>query len=74
MSTLEFSIPTQHQLNLEVQQKISVNPCLFQVNAALAQLQQFKSGSERRGVVCFSATGSGKTMAFIIPMLFNDNV
>ncbi|KAH7918225.1 P-loop containing nucleoside triphosphate hydrolase protein [Leucogyrophana mollusca] len=43
-----------------------VSPCLWQLRSACAQL-------EKKDVITISPTGSGKTMTFWIPMLFNDN-
>ncbi|KAF9514549.1 hypothetical protein BS47DRAFT_1294951 [Hydnum rufescens UP504] len=41
-------------------------PCLFQLRATDAQLN-------RRDLVVTSPTGSGKTLIFWLPLLFNNN-
>ncbi|KAF8232106.1 hypothetical protein L208DRAFT_1273804, partial [Tricholoma matsutake] len=41
-------------------------PCIFQAHAALAQLEQ-------KDCITISPTGSGKTLMFWIPLLFNND-
>ena len=66
MSSLKFSIPSFAKLHTEVEKKFKVLPCIFQARAALAQLEQ-------KDCVTISPTGSGKTLTFWIPLLFNND-
>ncbi len=65
MSSLKPSIPSIEQMRDDVKEKFGVYPCLYQVHDALAQL---------RGEDCITiaATGSGKTLTFWIPLLYNN--
>jgi DEAD/DEAH box helicase len=66
MSSLKYAIPSVEDLHKEVQRVFDVLPCMFQARDAIAQLEQ-------RDCVTISPTGSGKTLTFWIPLLFNDN-
>lgn len=65
MPLSKSSIPSVTQIRDDVKAKFGVNPCLYQVYDAQAQL---------RGEDCITiaATGSGKTLTFWIPLLYND--
>ena len=65
MSSLKFAIPSLTELRTVVQEKFNIQPCIFQAHAALAQLEQ-------KDCVTISPTGSGKTLTFWIPLLFNN--
>ena len=43
-------------------------PCMFQINLCLAQLQAHSNNSD---IITMAATGSGKTLCFLMPLLFN---
>jgi superfamily II DNA helicase RecQ len=49
-----------------VDEKFNIRPCIFQARAALAQLEQ-------KDCITISPTGSGKTLTFWIPLLFNND-
>jgi superfamily II DNA helicase RecQ len=66
MSSLKFTIPSLIDLRTEVERKFKIWPCIFQTQAALAQLEQ-------RDCITISPTGSGKTLTFWMPLLFNNN-
>ena len=66
MSSLKFTIPSLAELHTEVEKKFKVLPCIFQAHVALAQLEQ-------KDCVTISPTGSGKTLTFWIPLLFNND-
>jgi hypothetical protein len=40
MSSLKFAIPSLTELRTVVEEKFNIRPCIFQANAALAQLEQ----------------------------------
>lgn len=64
MSSLKYIVPTLSQLRDHVEEKFGIRPCIFQAYSALAQL-------ERKDCITISPTGSGKTLTFWIPLLFN---
>ncbi len=66
MSHLVVRVPSAEEIRTEVKARLGYHPCLFQINDALAQLRG-------RDTVTIAATGSGKTLTFWIPLLFNDN-
>jgi superfamily II DNA or RNA helicase len=62
---LNYDIPSIATMRTMVQEHFGFVPCNWQVQAAQAQLKQ-------RDVVTLSPTGSGKTLTFWIPLLFNN--
>ena len=66
MSSLKFTVPSLAELHTEVEKKFQVLPCIFQARVALAQLKQ-------KDCITISPTGSGKTLTFWIPLLFNND-
>ena len=66
MSSLKFTVPSLAELHTEVEKKFKVLPCIFQAHVALAQLEQ-------KDCITISPTGSGKTLTFWIPLLFNND-
>ena len=66
MSGLKYIVPTLNQLHSKVKDSFGVQPCIFQARSVLAQLQQ-------KDCITISPTGSGKTLMFWMPLLFNDN-
>ena len=57
-------VPTLSELCSHVEEKFGIRPCIFQAHSALAQLEQ-------KDCITISPTGSGKTLTFWIPLLFN---
>ena len=64
MSSLKYHVPTLSELRSHVEEKFGIMPCIFQACSALAQLEQ-------KDCITISPTGSGKTLTFWIPLLFN---
>ncbi|KAG1884172.1 hypothetical protein F4604DRAFT_1920024 [Suillus subluteus] len=62
---LNYDIPSIATMRTTVQERFGFVPCNWQVQSAQAQLKQ-------RDVVTLSPTGSGKTLTFWIPLLFNN--
>ena len=75
MASLEYEVPSAEEITQDVIEKFGVTPCKFQVEATIAQLKQALENPTdyRRGVLCIAGTGSGKSLAFYMPFLFNDN-
>ena len=65
MSALKYDIPTLDQMGDIAQQKLGFRPCTFQLKSAYWQLRQ-------KNVFTVAPTGSGKTLTFWLPLLFND--
>ena len=63
---LSFTIPSREEIRNKAIEAFNIRPCEFQITDAIAQLQ-------RKEVVTISPTGSGKTLTFWLPLLFNDN-
>ena len=57
-------IPSLDEIRDKSLQVLGRRPCLWQCRVAQAQLRG------DRDIVCISATGSGKTLTFWIPLLF----
>lgn len=66
MSTLKFKVPTFDEVRKETEKAFGKVPCLFQARDSIAQL----SGKD---VITISPTGSGKTLTFWMPLLFNNH-
>ena len=58
-------LPSSETIHVAVKEKFGFFPCKWQVEAALTQLQQ-------RDLILLASTGSGKTLTFWIPLLFNE--
>ena len=58
-------LPSSETIRVAVKEKFGFFPCKWQVEAALTQLQQ-------RDLILLASTGSGKTLTFWIPLLFNE--
>jgi superfamily II DNA helicase RecQ len=59
-------LPSLDEMREAVNERFGFTPCTWQLQAALAQL-------ERRDLVTLAPTGSGKTLTFWIPLLFNED-
>ncbi|KAF9460483.1 hypothetical protein BDZ94DRAFT_1377112 [Collybia nuda] len=66
MSALKIIIPSYSYVQNEVKRRFGIHPCSFQVKSAITQLKQ-------KDCITITLTGSGKTLTFWIPLLFNDN-
>ncbi|KIJ27530.1 hypothetical protein M422DRAFT_271266 [Sphaerobolus stellatus SS14] len=60
------SLPTFSQIRDDTHRVFSVRPCISQIQATAAQLEQDSD------VVYISGTGSGKTLTFWMPMLYEE--
>ena len=58
------ALPSVQQTQEDTQQVFGITPCIGQITAALAQLEK------KTDVVFISGTGSGKTLTFWIPMIY----
>ena len=68
MSTLE--LPSAAEICAKSQEVFGKTPCLFQIELCLAQL---RAHSIRQDIISIAPTGSGKTLCFLMPLLFNNN-
>ena len=66
MPSLQYMVPSINDLRMEVQSAYGIVPCMFQARDAISQLKQ-------KDCIMISPTGSGKTLTFWIPLLFNNN-
>ncbi|KAG2123871.1 P-loop containing nucleoside triphosphate hydrolase protein [Suillus clintonianus] len=66
MSALKFVVPEMLDMQHVVEEIFGFTPCKWQLQSAQEQLK-------RNDVFTISSTGSGKTLCFWIPLLFNDN-
>ena len=75
MTLLKIKIPTVEEVKQKVYENFGISPCKFQIQATIAQLTRSKEKTTdlRRGVLCIAGTGSGKSLAFYMPFIFNDN-
>jgi len=65
-STSLVGVPSFANIKIAAQEKFGITPCTWQLQSARYQL-------EKKDVVTISPTGSGKTLTFWIPLLFNTN-
>ena len=63
---LVYTIPSISEVISRTEEYFGITPHLFQVEDTLAQLK-------RQDVITISPTGSGKTLTFWMPLLFNNN-
>ncbi|KAG2367843.1 hypothetical protein BDR07DRAFT_1271039 [Suillus spraguei] len=63
-SVCHFNVPSFANMKQTVQEKFGLSSCTWQLLAAQYQLQS-------KDIVTISPTGSGKTLTFWIPLLFN---
>jgi superfamily II DNA helicase RecQ len=59
-------LPSLDEMREAVKERFGFFPCTWQLNAALTQLKQ-------NDLVTLAPTGSGKTLTFWIPLLFNED-
>ncbi len=63
-STVNSDLPSLDEMRAVVKDRFGFFPCTWQLKAALTQL-------ERNDLLTLAPTGSGKTLTFWIPLLFN---
>ena len=63
-------LPSAAEICLKTQEVFGKTPCLFQIELCLAQLQ---GHHVRQDIISIAPTGSGKTLCFLMPLLFNNN-
>ena len=61
-----YVLPTVDEMREAVSERFGLIPCTWQLEAALTQLGQ-------RDLLTLAPMGSGKTLTFWIPLLFNDD-
>jgi superfamily II DNA helicase RecQ len=63
-------LPSAAEIRAKTQEIFGKTPCLFQIELCLSQLQ---GHSIRQDIISIAPTGSGKTLCFLMPLLFNNN-
>jgi superfamily II DNA helicase RecQ len=63
-------LPSAAEIRAKTQEIFGKTPCLFQIELCLAQLQ---GHSIWQDIISIAPTGSGKTLCFLMPLLFNNN-
>jgi superfamily II DNA helicase RecQ len=58
------------EIYARTQEVFGKTPCLFQIELCLAQLQAQYNNQD---IISIAPTGSGKTLCFLMPLLFNSN-
>ena len=62
-------LPSTAEIKNATQKVFGTTPCLFQIDLCLAQLQ---ACGKNEDIIATAATGSGKTLCFLMPLLFNN--
>ena len=62
-------LPSTREIKDTTQKVFGMTPCLFQINLCFAQLQACDNDND---IIATAATGSGKTLCFLMPLLFNN--
>ena len=62
-------LPSTREIRDVTQKVFGMTPCLFQINFCLAQLQAHDNNNN---IIATAVTGSGKTLCFLMPLLFNN--
>ncbi|KAF4613050.1 hypothetical protein D9613_010703 [Agrocybe pediades] len=63
---LEYSIPTIDDVRTRTEQALGITPRTFQIEDTISQLK-------KQDTITISPTGSGKTLTFWMPLLFNED-
>jgi superfamily II DNA helicase RecQ len=58
--------PSHDEIRAKTLEKFGKTPCLLQIKICLALLQR------KKHVVCSASTGFGKTLTFMMPLLFDE--
>ena len=61
-----MDLPSLDEMRETIKERFGFYPCTWQLKAALTQLEQ-------KDLLTLAPTGSGKTLTFWIPLLFNGN-
>jgi len=59
------------EIYVKTQEVFGKTPCLFQIELCLAQLQAQHSHQD---IISIAPTGSGKTLCFLMPLLFTNKI
>jgi superfamily II DNA helicase RecQ len=66
---LQDPLVSPEQIREQTEAVFKKSPCLFQIELCLAQLQ---SQYTVQDIISTASTGSGKTLSFLMPLLFNN--
>lgn len=72
MTALNYEVPTLSVISSVTKEAFEIRPCRFQLDSIQIQLEK-KLSIQSQAVICLAPTGSGKSLAFVAPLLFNDN-
>jgi len=65
------NLPSVAEICSETQKVFGKTPCHFQIELCLAQLQAQYNNQD---IISIAPTGSGKTLCFLMPLLFNNKI
>jgi superfamily II DNA helicase RecQ len=65
------NLPSVAEIRSETQKVFGKTPCLFQIELCLAQL---RAQYNTQDIISIAPTGSGKTLCFLMPLLFNNKI
>ena len=65
------NLPSAAEIRSRTQEVFGKTPCLFQIELCLAQLQAQYTIQD---IFSIAPTGSGKTLCFLMPLLFNRKI
>ena len=70
-AALAPNLPSAAEICSKTQEVFGKTPCLFQIELCLAQLQAQYNNQD---IISIAPTGSGKTLCFLMPLLFNNKI
>ena len=65
------NLPSAAEMYIKTQEVFGKIPCLFQIELCLAQLQAQYNNQD---IISIAPTGLGKTLCFLMPLLFCDKI
>ena len=65
------NLPSTAEIYVKTQEVFGKTPCLFQIELCLAQLRAQYSNQD---IISIAPTGSGKTLCFLMPLLFSNKI